>query len=182
MTTTDLTNERLQDLVDRADIYDCMLRYARGMDRRDRALVRSAYHDDAIDEHVGFVGPVDDFIDWAFAYHRTQTRYQHYLQNHRADLDGDSAHSETYYLFIGTDREPHDHLTISGGRYVDRLERREGRWGIVARSCVVEWQTESTNLMSEGVMDMLAGLQTVAHDHSDTSYERPLLLRRAERV
>jgi hypothetical protein len=40
---------KLQDLADRADILDCMYRYARGMDRLDRALLRSAYHDDAVD-------------------------------------------------------------------------------------------------------------------------------------
>ncbi|WP_342744708.1 hypothetical protein [Mycolicibacterium vulneris] len=40
------------------------------------------------------------------------------------DVDGDEAHAETYYLFIGTDREPANHMTVSGGRYVDRLERR----------------------------------------------------------
>jgi hypothetical protein len=69
-----------------------MLRCARGMHRRDRPLLRSAYYDDAIDEQVGFVGPVDDFIDWAFASHSTQTRYQHYLQNQRTELDSDVTH------------------------------------------------------------------------------------------
>lgn len=62
MTKKEPSTARLHELIDRADIYDCMLRYARGMDRRDRPLLRSAYHDDAIDEHVGFVGPVDDFM------------------------------------------------------------------------------------------------------------------------
>ena len=70
----DMVNARLQELCDRADIFDCMYRYARGIDRIDRELLRSAYHDDAVDDHVGFVGPVDDFIDWPFAYHATQTR------------------------------------------------------------------------------------------------------------
>jgi hypothetical protein len=168
----------MQELADRADVLDCMQRYARGMDRRDRELLRSAYHRHAIDEHVGFVGPVDDFIDWAFAFHRTQTRYQHYLLNHTADIDGDGAHAETYYLFVGTDRDPTNHLTINGGRYVDRPERRDGRWGIVARVCMVEWHTESTTLITEETMGFLAGILTVAHDRTDTSYDRPLLITR----
>ena len=71
-TNADLAAE-VRKLSDRAEIRDCIERYARGMDRRDRDLLRSAYHDGAIDDHVGFVGPVDDFIDWAFAYHATQT-------------------------------------------------------------------------------------------------------------
>ena len=138
-TNDDELRDQVRLLTDRSEIWDCMLRYARGIDRQDRALLRSAYHDGAVDDHVGFVGVVDDFIDWALAYHSTQTRYQHYLLNHTVDIDGDEAHAETYYLFVGTDREPANHMTISGGRYIDRLERRDGRWAIADRVCLVEF-------------------------------------------
>jgi hypothetical protein len=173
--TTDLElHERIARLEARAEILDCMQRYARGMDRRDRPLLRSAYHDDAVDDHVGFVGPVEDFIDWAFEYHSTQTRYQHYLMNHTAEIDGDQAHTETYYLFVATDREPTNHMTLSGGRYVDRLERRDGRWAIVDRVCVVEWIAESTSLITDEVLAMLVDVKGATHDPSDPSYARPL--------
>jgi SnoaL-like domain len=33
-------------------------------------------------------------------------------------------------MFVGTDRDPDKPLIISGGRYVDRLARRDGRWAI----------------------------------------------------
>ncbi|AEV76301.1 hypothetical protein MycrhN_5836 [Mycolicibacterium rhodesiae NBB3] len=175
MTADAELQERLARLEARAEIRDCIERYARGMDRRDRAILRSAYHDGAVDDHVGFVGEVDDFIDWAFAYHSTQTRYQHYLLNHTADIDGDEAHAETYYLFVGTDKEPANHMTLSGGRYVDRLERRDGRWAIVDRVCVVEWNAESTSFITDEVIAMMAGTMKVAtHDTSDPSYDRPL--------
>lgn len=169
---------RVKRLSDRAEIHDCMQRYARGIDRRDRALLRSAYHDGAVDDHVGFVGEVDDFIDWAFAYHGSQTRYQHYLTNHTADIDGDVAHAETYYLFIGTDREPPNHLTISGGRYIDRLERRDGRWAIVDRVCLVEFMDESQSLLTEAAIAMVPGARIGSHDTTDPSYDRPLTARR----
>jgi hypothetical protein len=174
-TEQDLARE-VRRLADRADIRDCIERYARGVDRRDRELLRSAYHDGAIDDHVGFVGDVDDFIDWAFAYHATQTRYQHYLLNHTAEVDGDTAHAETYYLFVGTDREPANHMTISGGRYVDRLERRDGRWAIAARVCIAEWINESTSMITEDVIGMLSSVQTPTKDRTDPSYLRPLTL------
>ncbi|WP_238888085.1 nuclear transport factor 2 family protein [Mycobacterium sp. IDR2000157661] len=169
---------RVADLEARAEILQCVQRYARGMDRRDRALLRSAYHDDAVDDHVGFVGPVEEFIDWAFAYHSTQTRYQHYLLNHTAEVSGDEAHAETYYLFVGTDREPADHITLSGGRYIDRMERRDGHWAIVDRVCVVEWNAESTNQITDEVIAMLTDVKCAAHDHSDPSYLRPLVAER----
>jgi hypothetical protein len=176
--TDDLLSQ-LREIKDRADIHDCMQRYARGMDRQDRALLRSAYHDGAIDDHVGFVGEVDDFIDWAFAYHGTQTRYQHYLLNHFAEIDGDTAHAETYYLFVGTDKQPADHMTISGGRYVDRLERRDGRWAIAARVCVVEWNSESTSQLTDQIIAMVPAMRPATKDRSDPSYDRPLVAERA---
>jgi hypothetical protein len=174
MTTDAELRERITHLEDRAAIQDCMQRYARGMDRRDRELLRSAYHDGAVDDHVGFIG-------WAFAYHSTQTRYQHYLLNHSVELNGNEAHAETYYLFVGTDREPANHMTVSGGRYVDRLERRDGRWAIVDRACVVEWNAESTSLITDEVIAMMAGSMKVAgHDRTDPSYDRPLVAARAD--
>ena len=48
-------------------------------------------------------------------------------------------------------------MTLSGGRYVDRLERRDGRWAIVDRVCVVEWNAESTSFITDGVIAMMAG-------------------------
>jgi len=170
---------RLSRLEDLAEIRDCMMRYARGMDRRDRTLLRSAYHDGAVDDHVGFVGEVDDFIEWAFAYHSTQTRYQHYMLNHTAEVNGDEAHAETYYFFVGTDREPPNHLTLAGGRYVDRLERRDGRWAIVDRVCVAEWNVESTSLITEEVIAMLPDVRHAAHGPDDPSYARPLTVARS---
>jgi hypothetical protein len=175
---TDTTSTKLQDLVDRADILDCLHRYARGMDRLDRELVRSAYHDGAIDDHVGFVGPVDDFIDWAFEYHATQARHQHFVTNHNIELDGDCAHVETYFLFVATERDAGAPLTMFGGRYVDRFERRNDRWAIAARLCVVEWATSPTSLLPPDMSELnLVG--TLTRDRTDVSYERPLMVKRA---
>ncbi|MDT5350727.1 MAG: hypothetical protein QOH91_4014 [Mycobacterium sp.] len=58
MTVDDELRDQVQRLTDRAEIYDRMRRYARGIDRQDRALLRFAYHDGAVDDHVGFVGVV----------------------------------------------------------------------------------------------------------------------------
>ncbi len=120
-------------LVDRSAITDCLHRYARGMDRHDRQMVRSVYHDDAIDVHGSMAFEFEDFIDWAFAYHAEQLHHQHYLTNITIELDGDSAHSETYYLFVGRYPDRDTPLTVAGGRYVDLFECRSGRWAISKR-------------------------------------------------
>jgi hypothetical protein len=163
---------------DKSEISECLVRYARGMDRLDRALARSAYHDGAIDDHVGFVGGVDDFLDWAFAYHGAQVRHQHYLTNTHIELQGDTAHVETYYTFIGTEPDPTSPLTVFGGRYIDRFERRDGSWGIAVRICLVEWATDPRSLLSPEAAEFAAVAGTVARDATDSSYERPLESRR----
>lgn len=159
-------------LVERAQILDCQLRYTRGMDRLDRELARSAYHDDAIDNHGGYVAGVEDFLDWAFNYHAEQVRHQHYVGNHTVDIDGDVAHAETYYTFVGTDRDERKPIEIVGGRYLDRMDRREGRWAIAARVCVEEWRILVPSSLSSSVA-ALVGVG-VARDKSDVSYRRPL--------
>jgi len=168
---------RLSALADRSEILECVTRYCRGMDRLDRDLARSAYHDDAVDDHVGFVGPVDGFLDWSFGYHDTQVRHQHYVTNHTVELDGDVAHGETYYLFVGTWRDEAKPLTITGGRYLDRFEKRDGRWAIAARVCNVEWMTEAPSLLTGPAVDFVASRSTISRDRTDTSYDRPLVPR-----
>jgi hypothetical protein len=65
-------------------------------------------------------------------------------------------------------------MTTSGGRYIDRLERRDGRWAIVDRVCLVEFMDESQSLLTEEAIAAVAGARTPHHDKSDASYDRPL--------
>lgn len=165
---------RIQELLDRQDIADCVTRYCRAVDRFDRELLRSVYHDDAFDDHGSFSGVRDAFIDWAFAYHHEhQLSHHHIITNHSVELNGDQAHAETYWLFFGENRVKPDTLAV--GRYIDRFERRDGRWAIAERVCV----TESVNQIA--AVDLPSGFRTVqmgnansSRDRDDVSYLRPL--------
>src|SRR3546814_16750429 len=93
----------------------------------------SAYHPDAIDDHAGVVGNREDFWDFAVELHGTfHSVTQHYIGSHIADMDGDVAHAETYFIFIAMNTEGQP-FTLLSGRYVDRLEKREGKWAILQR-------------------------------------------------
>ena len=46
--------ERMRGTVDRAEIIECLHTYARAMDRFDRELARSVYHEGATDDHGNF--------------------------------------------------------------------------------------------------------------------------------
>jgi hypothetical protein len=172
---------KLRDLVDRAEILECLHRYTRGMDRMDRELARSAYHDDAIDVHRDLVMTADELVDWAFAYHAEQSGHQHIITNHTIELDGDTAHGETYYVFVGTFPDRETPMTVAGGRYLDRFERRDGRWAIAARVCTLEWVTRPLSKQRGAPVDDSALVEpfTVSRDRTDVSYQRPMTLRAA---
>ena len=162
-----------REMKDRHEIYDCIMRYCRGIDRLDRDMLLSAYHPDAIDDHGTFVGPVAQFWDYVHDLHFThQHRTQHHITNHRCELDGDSAHAESYYIFRSLNKAPPLH-TMASGRYLDRFERRGGRWAIAARICLVEIRNDAWAPTGfEGDADY----QPARRDREDTSYRRPLAI------
>jgi len=167
----DDTGALLRELKDRQEIYDCIMRYCRGIDRLDRDMLLSAYHPGALDDHGDYVGPVEGFADHVFKLHYGMQLYtQHHITNHRCEIDGDTAHTESYYLFRCLNREK-PFYNFSSGRYIDRFERRSGKWAIAARVCLVEvrdeiWGPEG----NEGNEAYIPATRSL----DDPSYMRPL--------
>ncbi len=173
---------RLNTLLERQDIHDCQLRFSRGMDRFDRECFLSAFHSDAIISAGEFVGGPVDLYDWASKVHdQGQVATQHNLLNHHCDIDGDTAHTETYYLFVGRNRD--DSNWIAGGRYLDRMERRDAHWKIAFRTNVIEWSGMAPTMpipFSDAAGLALNGLPSRSKD--DPSYVRPLLNQRIPNI
>jgi hypothetical protein len=173
---------RLEQLLDRQDILDCLIRFSRGMDRFDRELFLSAFHTDAVVAAGPFVGGPVALYDWASKLHEQgQSATHHNLLNHTCDLDGDVAHTETYYLFVGRNRD--DTNWIAGGRYIDRLERRDGGWKIVLRTNAIEWSglVPTLPIPFADVPDIhVNGAPSRGKD--DSSYQRPLVNKRAGNI
>jgi len=168
---------KVRELANRQEILDCLHRYCRAVDRFDRELLLSVYHPDARDDHGVFVGGPEAFADWAFNYHRThQVSSHHMVFNHTLELQGDTAHSEIYWLFFGENRTKPNTLAV--GRYLDRFERRNGRWAIAARVCIAEAVNElqPTEMRAQYVAALM-GNGPSARDRSDRSYDRPLIAR-----
>jgi hypothetical protein len=116
-----------------------LLLYCRGLDRRDAELIRAAYHPDAVDDHGNFVGTGEEFADWVLErLARVPQRTTHVLTNILADVDGEVAHVESYYVGTHVIDETSEVLQFHG-RYVDRFERRSGRWAITRRQTVHDW-------------------------------------------
>jgi hypothetical protein len=164
--------ESMEDTLERRAILDCVHRYARGLDRHDEEILRSVFHEDALDHHGDFLGTREEFVPWANALHEEGwTAHTHMLSNHRAEIDGDVAHAETYVLFVLA-RKDGKTIDLGGGRYVDRLERRGGEWRIAARELVIDWRGEA----SASSYGRAKTYPTGAWDSSDASYRRPFVL------
>lgn len=139
-------DDRLGELLDKQAIHEAVLRYCRGIDRRDRALVRDCYWPDATDDHAGaFSGSRDEFVEWVFGVLERYTGTMHVIANHLVEIDGDVADSEAYGVAYHRGDPPDDPRRnfTTGFRYLDRFERRDGDWRIAARAVALEWHHAS---------------------------------------
>jgi hypothetical protein len=166
MTTQPALDTRIAELLDRKDIYDCLARYARGVDRVDEQLIRSAFWEDAHDTHGQVSGSVDDFLDWFLPRQATREAAQHILANHSATLAGDTAHTETYFISVAK-QDGSDQLEQVGGRYLDVFSRRDGDWRIQRRLVLLDWQGVSD---ASGMASRLALSQRGTRNQSDPSH------------
>jgi len=128
------------------EIERVLLRYCRGIDRLDEELIRSVYHDGATDDHGVYQGDGKGFAAFIVPLLRAAYRSTtHAVHNCRIDLDGtddgDGADTETYCVanHERVDDDGQRWLDVFACRYIDRFERREGRWAIVRRIVVHDW-------------------------------------------
>jgi hypothetical protein len=169
---TDEDIRTLRWLKDRAEIEDCIQRYCRGADRLDRELLLSAYHEDAVDDRgEAFTGSPAQFADWLFPQLKTLDGSAHVVCNTLSQIEGDVAHAESSVVFQvwRHARDGQEGFASMGtARYVDKLERRDGRWGIVHRECLMDATFRAQ------VGPPFSGALTGARDGSDRAYARPL--------
>jgi hypothetical protein len=133
---------RLRTLLAKQEIHETLMRYCRGIDRADEGLLLSAFHDDALDNHVGVEeAAIERFPISIRAAQRTLKWTSHNVCNQLIQVDGNVAHSEAYLIaYHRLEHEGRDFDWILGARYVDRFEHRNGSWRIAHRTVVFDWQ------------------------------------------
>jgi hypothetical protein len=186
----------VQELIDRQKIYHVLTSYCRALDRCDVELMKSVYWADGYDDHGVFAGNAQEFAE--FIIRGIQEWFevtQHAICNIHMELDGTVAHTEAYLIaYHKVAASPgkvegwfgENYLRkyaplvaagvtqdfIYGGRYVDRLEKRDGIWRIARRTVVMDWNLNqpSTELRDEG---MFKTLTTIGRrDREDPAYRR----------
>jgi len=81
------TEQQLQVLLDKQEIYELLCRYCRGCDRLDKELILSCFHPGAIDVHVGrtagvHYGTIEEFLEKEFEGWKRFEGSQHHIMNH----------------------------------------------------------------------------------------------------
>lgn len=173
--------KQLRELAARQAIQDCTTRFCRGVNRRDRDVLRSVFHPDAIDDHGHFVGDREAILDWIDSVYTGVSVTQHFVTNQLVELDGDTAHAETYWFVANVGLDGNS-VILRGGRYIDRFECREGVWAIARRACLVEWNagTNPYHFPPEA-QAALDAVGISSRDKTDLSYMRPLEITRSPR-
>lgn len=162
--------DQVRRLQDREDVIEALRRYPRGLDRHDSEILASAFHPDA---HLRYGpdtfsdGPTK-FVPWANAFHEeTWNGHTHVMEVNSVEIDGDTAHTMSY-VFFSLRRKDEDIVDLGCGRYIDRLERRDGVWRIAAREMLLEWR--GTLVSEPKATDHTGG----TWDNTDPFYQRPL--------
>jgi hypothetical protein len=133
----------LQELLDKQAIQEVLLRYCRGVDRRDEDLLRSVYHADAVHEYGEYAMNGREFAGVIVESIGRFAATSHFLSNVSTEVLGDVAHAESYVLACHRKEESGEKSDLTLAlRYVDRLERRDGVWAIVHRVTLHDWSRE----------------------------------------
>ena len=91
----------------------------------------------------------------------------HHLTTQTIRIDGDTAGAETYSIGVHSPLAGGEaRRMLSSGRYIDRLERRDGEWRIIHRRAI----TDMVRMLSmDEEIDL--GPAGSRRDHEDPSYE-----------
>jgi hypothetical protein len=139
---------QLRLLVAERDIKNVVLRYCRGVDRMDLALVRSCYHDDAQDHHGGFAGGIDEALRWVWDVLATYGSTDHVVANMLVEFDPvvpTTARCESYGAALHFEGgEGGRRGQAIGFRWIDDLEQRAAPdeppdWRFSRRVATTEW-------------------------------------------
>jgi ketosteroid isomerase-like protein len=174
---TDRQPDAFEKVLARDAIREVLSNYVRGIDRADGPLLKTCYHADAIEEHGGnYTGNAHAYVDAAVPRVQTMGPMQHLLGSTYIDLQGDLAYVETYvWTFARFKKDGADFDTFTGGRLIDRFERRGGQWKIAHRRTVFDWNrdTPSNEGWCVGFFNPAApGMRMGRKDAQDPSYER----------
>lgn len=129
----------LTDLLDQQALRQLAHAYCHAVDRGDLALLRSLYHDDAIDDHGAmFCGTPDEYVAWLPRMLAGLAATRHEITGMLFLVDGDRAQGELVNTAYHRTKGDAPREIVVCGRYLDTYAKREGVWRIQHRSLVMD--------------------------------------------
>jgi hypothetical protein len=165
----------LEEMLDTFALQKLAWTYCHAVDRQDFALLRSLYHDDAIDDHGAmFRGSPDEYVAWLPSMLARWQATAHLISNMVFVIDGDAAEGElcttAYHRTKDGQRE-----VIAHGRYLDQYRKRDGVWRFWRRSLALDWM-ERRAVQPEEKTEEADGVQLGRPSADDPCYRRlPML-------
>jgi len=122
------------------EIQQVIYRQARGVDWGDAAMVAGAYHPDGVEGHGPWTGLGRDYAQTVAARRKEiEAPTQRHVTNILIELRGDEADVESYYIAYPVQVTPEGPVRLFAcGRYLDRFEKRDGRWAIARRLSIID--------------------------------------------
>jgi hypothetical protein len=127
-----------QEISDRLEIHELMVRYARAIDTQDYALLDTCFTPDAHVDYTqsgGTKGAYPEVREWLEKALAPFATMMHLIGNTTLELAGDKANSRTYVInpmgFANPDGTLH--MFTVGAHYVDKLVRTADGWRIAER-------------------------------------------------
>lgn len=167
----------IRELAARECLRQLVLAYSRACDRRDFALLRSLYHDDALEEHGEiFTGSADEYVAWVEGALANWSATAHYVTNTLFEINGDQAEGETYKINYHRTLDGRQEI-ITGSRSLDRFAKRDGEWRFLGRCVTLDW-AQQREASTEAYENFAAASPHGKPGADDLSYERLTLLQR----
>ena len=143
-----------QEISDRFEINDLMIRYTRAIDTKDYSLLDTCFTPDAHVDYTssgGTAGKYPEVRAWLEKALTPFTSMMHFVGNTTVEIDGDKASSRTYVINpMGFPKQDGGlHVFTVCAHYVDKLVRTPEGWRIAER-------IEETVLMDGSLPEGLA--------------------------
>lgn len=167
-----MSDGSIEDALAKQALHDLVMTYARGADRADEAMLASVFHPDA-DVVTGVIdGKAPDYARDVVAMVRSNLRSTfHSVANEYYEVSGEKAVGESYviaHMIAAGDEETE---TLTGGRYLDRFEKRDGVWKIAHRTFVLDWSmTRPVTMETTGIYETLTTRGGYAPDDPSVAF------------
>ena len=136
------------------EIHDLIMSQARAVDRSDAELFKSVWHEYATADIGIYEGSAEDLCPFLMDATKDMKCMFHSVANEWIKVDKLTAVSESYVIAYSRNEEEGAEVDrITGGRYLDKFESRNGVWKFNHRKFIMDYVIEQpSSFQSDGAM------------------------------